>query len=87
MLGTFFAILDYARKCGLRVPDTTLPALTITADRGETETPYFRPDDTARIIAGAKEPYRTIFALAWCTGCAPVNCSALQEVIWILNAS
>jgi integrase len=68
VLGTFFAILDYARKCGMRVPETTLSALTITADRGETETPYFRPDDAARIIAGAKEPYRTIFALAWCTG-------------------
>lgn len=68
VLGTFIAILDYARKCGMRVPETTLPALTITADRGETETPYFRPDDAARIIAGAKEPYRTIFALAWCTG-------------------
>jgi len=52
----------------MRVPETTLPALTITADRGETEAPYFRPDDAARIIAGAKEPYRTIFALAWCTG-------------------
>jgi len=34
------------------------PALTITADRGETETPHFRPDDAARIIADAKEPYR-----------------------------
>jgi integrase len=66
--GTFFAILDYARKCGMRAPETTLSALTITADRGETETPQFRPDDAARIIAGAKEPYRTIFALAWCTG-------------------
>jgi integrase len=42
--------------------------LTITADRGETETPYFRPHDALRIIAGAKEPCRTIFALAWCTG-------------------
>jgi integrase len=68
VLGTFFAILDYARKCGMRTPETTLSALTITAERAEVETPYFKPNDAVRIIAGAKEPYRTIFALAWGTG-------------------
>jgi integrase len=52
----------------MRVPETTLSALTITAERAEVETPYFKPNDAARIIAGAKEPYRTIFALAWGTG-------------------
>jgi integrase len=66
--GTFFAILDYARKCDMRVPETTLSALTIKADKGETETPYFKPNDAARIIASAKEPFKTIFTLAWCTG-------------------
>ncbi len=68
VLGTFLAILDYARKCGMLVPETNLSALTITADRGEVETPYFKPSDAARIIASAQEPYKTIFALAWCTG-------------------
>jgi integrase len=52
----------------MRVPETTLSALTIRADKGETETPYFKPNDAARISASAKEPYKTIFALAWCTG-------------------
>jgi len=68
VLGTLFAILDYARKCGMRVPDIALSSLTITADKGEAETPYFKPEDVSRIVAVAKEPYRTIFALAWATG-------------------
>ena len=66
VLGTFFAILDYARECRIRAPETTLSALTITAERAEVETPYFKPNDAARIIAGAKEPCRTI--LRTCLG-------------------
>jgi integrase len=68
VLGTLFAILDYARKCGTRVPEFRFSALTITADRGGYEPPYFKPDDAAKIIGGATEPYKTIFALAWSTG-------------------
>ena len=68
VLGTLFAILDYARKCGMRVSDIALPSLTITADKGDTETPYFKPADAARIIAAARDPYKVIFALAWFTG-------------------
>src|SRR5260370_5326826 len=68
VLGTLFSILDYARKCGTRVPDFRFSALTITADKGEYEPPYFKPEDATRIVAGAKQPYKTIFALAWATG-------------------
>ena len=68
VLGTLFAILEYARKCEMRVPEITLAALTITPDRGNTETPYFKPEDAVKIIAAAKEPYKTIFILAWRTG-------------------
>jgi integrase len=68
VLGTFFAVLDFAGKCGMRIPDTKITALTITGDKGDPETPYFKPGDVAAILAGAREPYRTIFALAWGTG-------------------
>jgi integrase len=34
----------------------------------EEVTPYFKPTAAAQIIAAAKEPYRTIFSLAWHTG-------------------
>lgn len=69
ILGTLFGILSYARKCGSRIPDgVSLASLTLPSDKGETETPYIRSADAARIVAHAKEPYRTIFALAWSTG-------------------
>jgi integrase len=68
VLGTLFAIMDYARKCGTRVPEFRFSALTITADKGEYEPPYFKPVHVAKILAEAKEPYKTMFALAWSTG-------------------
>jgi integrase len=68
VLGTFFAVLDYARKCDIRVPEFKFSALTIASEKEEAETPYFKPTAATQIIAAAKEPYRTIFALAWDTG-------------------
>jgi hypothetical protein len=60
VLGTFFAVLDYARKCDTRVPEFKFSALTIAPEKEEV-TPYFKPTAAAQIIAAAKEPYRTIF--------------------------
>jgi integrase len=68
VLGTVFAILDYAQKCGMRTPEVNFSALTIRADRGEHEPAYFKPEDVAKIVGAAKEPYKTMFALAWATG-------------------
>jgi integrase len=36
-------------------------------DRGGAEAPYFKPEDVIKILAAAREPYKTIFALAWRT--------------------
>jgi integrase len=68
VLGTFFAVLDYARKCDIRVPEVNFSVLTIAPEKEETETPYFKPTAAAQIITAAREPYKTIFALAWHTG-------------------
>lgn len=68
VLGTFFAVLAYARKCDIRVPELNFAALTIAPEKEEVETPYFKPTAAEQIIAAAKEPYKTIFALAWHTG-------------------
>ncbi|HUK31854.1 MAG TPA: site-specific integrase, partial [Candidatus Acidoferrum sp.] len=68
VLGTLFSILAYAQKCGMRTQDVAFSKLTIAADKGEYEPPFFKPEDVKRIVAGAKEPYKTIFALAWATG-------------------
>jgi integrase len=68
VLGTLFAVLEYARKCGSRVADVSFPALTIAPERGEDEPAYFKPADVTRIVQAAPPPYKTMFALAWSTG-------------------
>lgn len=68
VLGTLFAVLDFARKCGMRCQDITLASIKLRAQKGETERPYIRAEDAAKILAMAREPYRTIFALAWASG-------------------
>lgn len=68
LLGTLNAVLTYAKKCGIRVPDIPAGSLVITADRDETEAVYFKPADVRRILKLAREPYRTIFTLAAVTG-------------------
>jgi len=69
VLGTFFAVLDYARKCDMHVPEvTTMASLTITSEKEDAETPYFKSAVAIDLIAAAREPYKTIFALAWYTG-------------------
>lgn len=68
VLGTLFRILDYAKRIGVRVPDTKMKDLTLCANRVTKEVAYFKPADVQRIITAAKEPYRTIFILAWGTG-------------------
>ena len=68
VLGTLFRVLDYAKRTGIRVPDTKMKDLTLRSNRDTKEVAYFKPNDAQRIIAAAKEPYRTIFILAWGSG-------------------
>ncbi len=68
VLGTLFRVLDYAKRTGIRVPDTKMKDLTLRSNRDTKEVAYFKPADAHRIIAAAKEPYRTIFILAWGSG-------------------
>jgi integrase len=68
VLGTLFAILDYAKKCAIRVPDVSFASIKLPSERQTTEAFHFKRNDVHRIIREAREPYRTIFALAWATG-------------------
>lgn len=45
-----------------------MAALTIGPEKEEAEGPYFKTTVARQIIAAAREPYKTIFALAWHTG-------------------
>lgn len=68
LLGTVNAVLGYAKKCGIRVPAIPQGSLTIAGDREGAEAVYFKATDVQRILAAAREPYRTIFVLAAVTG-------------------
>jgi integrase len=68
VLGTFFAVLSHAKQCGVRVSDVSLSSIRLGGNREATEAKYFKCNDAHRIIQEAREPYRTIFALAWVTG-------------------
>jgi integrase len=68
VLGTLFAVLGYAKQCGIRVSDASLGAIKLGGDREGGEAKYFKRSAAHQIIQQAREPYRTIFALAWATG-------------------
>jgi integrase len=68
VLGTLFAVLGYAKQCGIRVSDASFSSIKLGGERQGKEAGYFKPNDANRIIQEAREPYRTIFALAWATG-------------------
>ena len=68
LLGTVNAVLSYAKKCGIRVPEIPHGSLTIAGDREGEEAVYFKAADVQRIIAESREPYRTMFVLAAVTG-------------------
>lgn len=68
ILGTLFGILDYARKYGLRTPQVSRAGLKIAPDQETYEAPYFKREIIGKILAELREPYRTIFALAFESG-------------------
>jgi integrase len=68
VLGTIFTILDYAGRCGFRVPQVRFKDLELGTDAGGVTVPFFTREQATRIVVAAKEPYKTIFDVAWNTG-------------------
>jgi len=68
IIGTVFAIRDYASRCGIRVMKVSMKDLTVRKARDEYESPYFKENEVEQILAAAREPYLTIFKIAWYTG-------------------
>lgn len=63
ILETIFAVLRYAKKSGMRTASVSFSDLTVR----EPETPeqaFFTSEQVGRIVNAAKEPYKTMFALA-----------------------
>jgi len=67
-LGTIFTIMDYAKRCGMRVPVVRFTDLQLGSTARENPVAFFTREQATLIIEAAKEPFKTLFALAWMTG-------------------
>jgi integrase len=68
ILGTVFTILDYAGKCGMRVPKVRFSDLQLGTISPGRPIAFFTREQATLIIDEAREPFKTIFSLAWMTG-------------------
>jgi len=67
LLSAVFAILDYAGRCGMKVTKVGFADLELGSSI-QAEVPFFTRGQATRIIEAAREPFKTLFALAWSTG-------------------
>lgn len=68
VLGSMFSIMDYAEKCGMKVAKARFKDLQLGTTKRETPVPFFTREQASLIIDEAKEPFKTLFTLAWFTG-------------------
>lgn len=68
ILSSVFAIVDYAERCGMKVAKVCFKDLQLGTTKRETPVPFFTREQAALIIGEAKEPFTTLFTLAWFTG-------------------
>lgn len=68
ILGAIFAVFAYAARCGTRVPSVSLKDLELGTDAQDSPVVFFTREQAAEIIGAAREPYATLFAVAWFTG-------------------
>ena len=68
ILGSVFTILAYAEKCGAKVSKVGFADLEIGSNTVPADVPFFTRRQATRIIEAAREPFKTLFAVAWCTG-------------------
>jgi integrase len=69
VLSSVFAIMDYAGRCGMKVAKVSFKDLELGSTKRETPVPFFTREQASLIIEAAKEPFKTLFAVAWMTGC------------------
>jgi integrase len=68
VLGAVFTILAYAEKCGAKVAKVGFTDLELGSNPVAAEVPFFTRQQATLIIGAAREPFKTLFAVAWCTG-------------------
>jgi integrase len=68
IVSSVFVILDYAGRCGMKVPKVGFTHLELGSDTTPTDVPFFTRRQATLIIDAAPEPFKTLFAVAWSTG-------------------
>lgn len=68
ILSAVFSILKFAERCNIPIAKASLGDLQLGAANNDIERPFFTKEQAASIIALAKEPYKTLFMVAWLTG-------------------
>jgi integrase len=68
IISSLFSIVDYAELCGMKVAKARFKDLQLGTTKRETPVPFFTVEQASRIIEEAKEPFKTLFTLAWFTG-------------------
>jgi integrase len=60
-------ILDYAKRCGTVVSSVSFKDIELGSATTK-QAAFFTREQASQIIAESKEPYKTMFAVAWATG-------------------
>ena len=68
VLVTISGIQKYTVKRGIQAVVVSLKDLEIGKETSSAPRPFLTKEQASRIIAHSREPYQTMFALAWCTG-------------------
>jgi integrase len=68
ILTTIFGVAQYAKRCGVSVNKVAFADLELGARGDAAVVPFFTREQATQIVAAAKEPSKTLFALAWFTG-------------------
>jgi integrase len=68
ILSAIFAILKFAERCNIPVAKVSFADLQLGVATSDAERPFFTKEQAGQIISAAKEPYKTLFTVAWLTG-------------------
>jgi integrase len=69
ILNSLFAVTKYAEKCGMKVQKVGYRDLELGDVRRQTPAAFFTKEQVSQIIAAAPQPFKTLFAVAFFTGC------------------
>jgi integrase len=60
--------VHYAKRCGITVNKVAFADLELGMRGAATVVPFFTREQATQIVEAAKQPHKTLFALAWFTG-------------------